>query len=171
MDDDKLLRAEQRAIDARREVNPQLKVQTSASHDGQRTFDVMTTMGEVSEEHVYLIYKSVLKEVVIEADLLGDQATYKSDGTLPPVVHIECPNCTSPQDRHALSITHGNKHFEIEDLEEKHWGVVTDADGRVLFNKRGEPVIVKRRLTVKETVQCPYCSKVFRITDNIMSDA
>ena len=170
MDDDKLLRAEQRAIQGRADANPQLQVQKVVSPD-KRHFKVTTTMGEVAEEHVYLIYKSVLREVVIEADLLGDQASHQSDGKLPPVIHIECPCCTSPEDRHALSITHGNKHFEIEDLKEKDWGVVTNADGGVLFNKRGDPVIVRRRLTVKETVQCPYCNKVFRITDNVMSDA
>jgi len=169
--DDKLLQAEKKAIDARRAANPQVRIQKGPQHDGCLNYHAMTTMGEVDEEHVYLVYNGVMKDVVIEADLLGDQAVYKSDGSIPPVIHIECPNCTTPEDRRALSITHGNKHFEIEDLEEKRWKVVTDENGKPLITKRGDPVIMTRRVTVKETFSCPYCHKVFRITDNRMSDA
>ena len=134
----------------------------------------LTTVSEVAEEHVYLIYRSEVKDVVIEADLLGDQAVQGSDGKLPPVIHLECPRCTdpsSPEKRSILSITQGNKHFEIEDLEQKDWGIVMMPDGAAVQGSKGKPAIVKRRLTVKETIECVYCRRRYKITDNIMSDA
>jgi len=145
---------------------------------GRPVFKAMTTIQEVAEEHLYLVYRSYNRDVVVECDLLGDQTVQNSDGKLPPVIHLECPACSEPDkkgilpedsQRSILSITHGNKHFEIEDLEKKDWGVVTMPDGSPVMNSKNEPAIVTRRLTVKEKIQCVYCSRYFKITDNFMS--
>jgi len=154
-----------------------LKVQVQKGFDkqGRVVHSAITTLQEVEEEHLYIVYRSPLRDVTIEADLLGDQAVYKSDGKLPPVIHIECPipSCreAQPDGRSPLSITFGNKHFEIEDLPRKDWGVVTMPDGTPVLGSSGKPVIMTRRLTIKEPFKCTYCQRRFRITDNIMSDA
>ena len=154
-----------------------LRVQMKKGFDekGRPVHSAITTLQEVEEEHLYLVYRSTLLDVIIEADLLGDQAVVKSDGKLPPVIHIECPipSCreANPDGRSPLSITYGNKHFEIEDLPMKDWGVVTMPDGRPVMGSNGKPVIMTRRLTIKEPFECTYCRRKFRITDNIMSDA
>jgi hypothetical protein len=156
---------------------PPLKVEVQKGFDaqGRPVHSALTTLQEVEEEHLYIIYKNPLLHVVIEADLLGDQAVHNSDGKLPPVIHIECPipSCreAQPDGRSPLSITSGNKHFEIEDLPHKDWGVVTMPDGRPILSTDGKPVIMTRRLTIKETFKCSYCQRRFRLTDNIMSDA
>jgi len=132
----------------------------------------LTTLDEVPEEHVYLLYRGHNKEVVIEADLLGVQTVTNSDGKLPPVIHIYCPICSSQEDPRALSITSGNKQFEIEDIPLDKAGIVTMADGETpLLKKNGKPVIMDRVLTIKESFSCTYCGSKFRITDNIISDA
>jgi hypothetical protein len=146
-------------------------IRTGIDDSGHLVHRACTTIDEVSEEHIYIIYRSTTKDIVIEADLLGDQATVGSDGKLPPVIHIECPRCTSPEDRRALSITYENKKFEIEDLEEKDWGGISHPAGGMVMGTDGNPAIVKRRLTIKETFCCTYCNSSFRLTDNIMSDA
>lgn len=147
---------------------------------GRPVFKALTTIQEVAEEHIYLVYRSYNKDVVVECDLLGDQFAKDSDGKLPPVIHLECPVCSQPDkpgtlpedsQRSMLSITYGNKHFEIEDLEKKDWGVVTMPDGSPVMNSKKEPAVVTRRLTIKERIQCTYCGRYFKITDNIMSPA
>lgn len=147
--------------------------QEGLNKDGLFTQRSVTTVNEVAEEHIYVIYRSHAKDAVLEVDLLGDQATQGSDGRLPPVIHIECPRCTTkdPNNRSILSITYGNKHFEIEDLPEKDWGFVTMPDGKPIMGSKGQPAIVKRRLTIKETFTCVYCRRSYKLTDNIMSDA
>jgi hypothetical protein len=148
--------------------------QKGIDKDGLFKHKSVTTVDEVAEEHVYVIYRSHALDAVLEVDLLGDQATQGSDGKLPPLIHLECPRCTSkdPNNRSILSITYGNKHFEIEDLPEKDWGFVTMPDGTPMLNsKKNGPAIIKRRLTIKETFTCVYCRRSYRITDNIMSDA
>lgn len=150
------------------------RFQEGVDKDGLFRLKSVTTVDEVAEEHVYVIYRSHAFDAVLEVDLLGDQATQGSDGKLPPLIHIECPRCTSkdPNNRSILSITHGNKHFEIEDLPEKDWGFVTMPDGTPMLNsKKTGPAIVKRRLTIKEKFTCVYCHRSFKITDNVMSDA
>jgi hypothetical protein len=141
---------------------------------GRYGIKTLTTIDEVAEEHVYVVYRSALKDAVLEVDLLGDQAVQGSDGKLPPVINLECPCCTdvsSPEKRSILSITYGNKHFEIEDLPREQWGVVTMPDGSPVMGSKGKPAIVSRRLTIKEKIQCVYCRRWFKITDNVMSDA
>lgn len=156
-------------------ARPPQKIEIKKGLDakGNPSLKAVTTIDEVPEEHIYLVYRSHAMDAVIEADLLGDQVVTGSDGKLPPVIHLECPRCTSKDNnnRSILSITHGNKHFEIEDLEEKDWGIVTMPDGQPVVGSKGKPAIIKRRLTVKESFKCTYCNRAFRITDNIMSDA
>jgi hypothetical protein len=149
-------------------------VREGVDRQGRYGIKSLTTIDEVAEEHIYLIYRSEVKDAVLEVDLLGDQAVYGSDGRLPPVINLECPRCTdvsSPEKRSILSITYGNKHFEIEDLPREQWGVVTMPDGSPIMGSKGKPAVVSRRLTVKETIQCTYCRRRYKITDNIMSDA
>jgi len=157
-----------------------VEIRKGVDKQGNATLSALTTVSEVAEEHVYLVYRGITHEMVIECDLLGDQAIHKSDGKLPPVIHLECPRCTQPDEenrpkeasrRSILSLTHGNKHYEIQDLEEKDWGVVTMPDGRPVMGSDKKPAIVKRLLTVKETFKCSYCGARFKITDNIMQDA
>jgi hypothetical protein len=148
-----------------------VEIQRGFDSQGRAIHRAMTTIAEVPEEHLYVIYKSRERDIVIEADLLGDQAVVGSDGKLPPMIHIECPICTKPNDRSALSITYTNKPFEIEDIDQKDWGVVTYPDGSPVMSSENKPAIVTRRLTVKDAFRCSYCQRRFRITDNIMSDA
>lgn len=169
--------AEEEMRDVFKDKTPPLNVRVQKGFDkqGSPVHSAITTLQEVEEEHFYIVYRSPLVDVIIEVDLLGDQAVHNSDGKLPPVIHIECPipSCreAQPDGRSPLSITFGNKHFEIEDLPMKDWGVVTMPDGRPVMGTNGKPVIVTRRLTIKETFKCVYCQRRFRITDNIMSDA
>jgi len=162
--------------DALKETPPlKVKVQKGFDAKGMPVHSALTTLQEVAEEHLYLVYKNPLLHVVIEADLLGDQAVHQSDGKLPPVIHIECPipSCrdAQPDKRSPLSITSGNKHFEIEDLDPKDWKIVTYPDNRPVLGTDGKPIVMTRRLTIKEVFRCSYCNRSFRITDNIMSDA
>jgi hypothetical protein len=161
---------------------PPLKVEIRKGFDekGRPRLNALTTLDEVEEEHVYLIYRSGLRDVVVECDLLGDQSVRNSDGKLPPVVHLECPRCTKfdekgirPEDskRSIMSMEYRNKKFEIEDLPRKDWGVVTMPDGRPVMGSDGKPAIVTRRLTTKETFKCPFCGWRYKITDNILQDA
>lgn len=147
---------------------------------GRPVLKALTTLQEVAEEHLYLVYRSYNKAVVVECDLLGDQITKDSDGKLPPMIHLECPECSKPDEpgilpenseRSILSISYGNKHYEIEDLERKDWGFVSMPDGAPVLNSKKEPAVISRLLTVKEKIQCVYCKRHFRITDNIMSPA
>lgn len=148
-----------------------VKIRTGLDRDNRFVYRAEATLDKVPEEHIYIIYRSTTKDVVIETDLLGDQAVVASDGRLPPVIHIECPKCSSLKDRRVLSITHGNKHFEIEDLDRKDWGAIPHPTGGLVMGTDGKPAIVKRRLTIKETFSCTYCNSSFKITDNIMSNA
>lgn len=152
---------------------PKIEIRRGIDSHGNPNLKAVTTLDEVAEEHIYVVYRSHAKDAVLEVDLLGDQAVKGSDGRLPPVIHLECPRCTStdPNNRSILSVTHGNKHFEIEDLEQKDWGVVTLPDGKPVMGSKGGPAIIKRRLTIKESFRCTYCNRSYRITDNIMSDA
>lgn len=180
---DKLMKAgEEQAEEEMRDIlkdkpSPlKVKVQKGFDKKGRPVHSAVTTLQEVNEEHLYIIYRSPLRDVTIEADLLGDQAVHNSDGKLPPVIHIECPitECrkAQPDGRSPLSITSGNKHFEIEDMPMKDWQVVTYPDtGKPVMSSEGKPVIMTRRLTIKETFTCSYCKRRFRITDNFMSDA
>ena len=149
-----------------------IDIRRGVDSHGNPNLRAVTTIDEVAEEHIYVVYRSYARDVVLEVDLLGDQAVKGSDGKLPPVIHLECPRCTSkdPNNRSILSITHGNKHFEIEDLERKDWGEVT-FDGKTVMGSKGNPAIITRRLTIKESFRCTYCNRSYRITDNIMSDA
>jgi hypothetical protein len=148
-----------------------VKIQAYRDNRGGFVHRAEMLLDKVREEHVYLVYRSSSRDVVIEADLLGDQAVINSDGKLPPVIHIECPKCSSDKDRSILSIEYENKKFEIEDLDPKDWGTVPHPDGGYVMGTDGQPVIIERRLTVKERFSCAYCYSSFRITDNIMSDA
>ena len=151
------------------------KVRKGFDKKGSIIHQAEVTLDKVEEEHLYVIYRNPLQEVVIEVDLLGDQEVVESDGKLPPVIHIECPHAScreaNPDKRSPLSITYGNKHFEIEDLPEKDWGVVTDPDGKPVMGSNGSPAIMMRRLTIKESFECSYCRRRYRITDNLMYDA
>jgi hypothetical protein len=75
----------------------------------------------------------------------------------------------------ALSITHssmgGTKGFEIEDIPVKDWGAVPHPKGGYVMGTDGKPVIVKRRLTIKEPFTCEYCKARYKITDNEMRDS
>jgi hypothetical protein len=143
---------------------------------GHHVHRAVTTLDEVKEEHIYVIYMNPYWQMTLEVDLVGDQAVFESDGKLPPVLHLICPKCArNGHPDNALSITHasigGTKTFEIEDLDPKDYGVVTDEKGAPLMGSDGEPAIVKRRLTIKEPFKCEYCSARFKITDNQMRDA
>jgi hypothetical protein len=165
------------AIHAPGELPEPKRIKIRSSPDG-RTHKALTTIDETPEEHVYLFYKPVggrYEEIVLEADLLGDRADYKSDGSLPPVIHIECPRCTKPEDRQALSITHyeagGSKHFEIEELDPDKWYTVLDPKTeRPLLSSEGKPVLQTKHLTVKEVIKCPSCQSRYKITDCQMRD-
>lgn len=172
--------ADQRIAEEERALEEQLpplvkptkvEIQRGFDAQGRVIHKAMTTIAEVPEEHLYIVYRSRERDIVIEADLLGDQAVVASDGKLPPMIHIECPLCTKPDNRSALSITYTNKPFEIEDIDKQDWGVVTYPDGSPVMSSENKPAIVTRRLTVKDPFRCSYCNRRFRITDNIMSDA
>lgn len=153
------------------------KVQQSMTPDGLPIVRSATTIEEVQEEHVYVTYRNAFWEMVLEVDLLGDQAVFKSDGKIPPVIHLLCPRCVRMGHKdNALSITHtavgGTKGFEVEDLEEKHWGVIMHPEtGNPIMGSDGTPAIVQRQLTIKEKFSCEYCKARYKITDNQMRDS
>jgi hypothetical protein len=153
------------------------EVQQFTDSDGRAVLRGSTTLEEVKEEHIYVLYKNAFWEMVLEVDLLGDQAVFRSDGRIPPVIHILCPKCARNGHRdNALSITHtsvgGTKSFEVEDLEEKDWGaIIHPQTGKPIMGSDGMPVIVQRRLTIKESFKCEYCHARYKITDNQMRDS
>jgi hypothetical protein len=153
------------------------KVQQFKTDDGLPGVRSATTVDEVPEEHVYVFYKNAFWEMVLEVDLLGDQAVFRSDGKIPPVIHILCPKCARSGHRNnALSITHvavgGTKGFEIEELDASQWGMIEDPQThRPVMASNGAPAIVSRRLTIKESFKCEYCNARYKITDNQMRDA
>ena len=159
-------------------VEPQKKTEVYQSTDDRGRFGIRatTTLDEVPEEHVYVIYRNQNWEMVLEVDLLGDQSVFRSDGKIPPVIHILCPRCAKGGfDKNALSITHssmgGTKGFEIEDLPFEKWGAVPHPKGGFVLDSKGQPAIVKRLLTIKESFTCEYCKARYKITDNEMRDS
>ena len=149
-----------------------VKVRETIDDRGLLTHRSITTLDEVKEEHVYLVYRGATREMVIEADLLGDVAVKNSDGNLPPVVHIECPECTSPEDRRILSITYENKKFELEDIPFDKVCTIYREDGVTpVLGSDGNPVMIEKKLTIKELITCSYCGTPFRITENMMQRA
>lgn len=153
------------------------EVKQFTDEDGRANVRGLTTLEEAKEEHVYVLYKNAYWEMVLEIDLLGDQAVFRSDGRIPPVIHLLCPRCVRQGHKdNALSITHvsvgGTKGFEIEDLEEKDWGaIIHPQTGRPIMGSDGLPLIVRRRLTIKESFKCEYCQARYKITDNQMRDS
>ena len=168
-------------LDVKVEEKPQepqrkTEVQQSTDDQGRAILKSSTTLDEVHEEHIYVFYRNASWEMVLEVDLLGDQVVFRSDGKLPPVIHILCPKCVRNGFKdNALSITHssmgGTKGFEIEDIPVKDWGAVPHPKGGFVMGTDGRPVIVKRRLTIKESFACEYCKARYKITDNEMRDS
>jgi hypothetical protein len=168
-------------LDAKPEEQPATPERKTEVHQGtdQRGNVILkssTTLDEVHEEHVYVFYRQSNWEMVLEVDLLGDQVVFKSDGKIPPVIHILCPKCVRNGFKdNALSITHssmgGTKGFEIEDIPVKDWGAVPHPQGGYVMGSDGKPVIVRRRLTIKEPFNCEYCKARYKITDNEMRDS
>lgn len=168
-------------LDATPEAKPEepqkrTEIQQGTDGQGRSIVKSSTTLDEVAEEHVYVFYRSPNYEMVLEVDLLGDQTVFRSDGKIPPVIHILCPRCVrNGFADNALSITHssmgGTKGFEIEDLPVKDWGAVPHPKGGYVMDSDGKPVIVRRRLTIKEPFKCEYCASRFKITDSEMRDA
>lgn len=175
--DEGVKQAEEEMADVLEDKPQPLKTKVRKGFDkrGHIVHAAETTLQEVKEEHLYVVYRSWNREVVIEVDLLGDQLAVKSDGKLPPVIHIECPipSCreANADKRSPLSITYENKPFEIEDLPVKDWSAVMTPEGPPVMGSDGKPAIMTRRLTIKDSFECSYCRRRFRITDNIMSDA
>jgi len=140
------------------------------------------TLAETDEVHVYSVYPmSGGREVLLELDLVGTRLSAESNGMIPPVVHLECPACTTKEDRTAISITQENKGFEVEDLSPDKWRYwAIGVDGQVFPLSGGAPeaaqakarglriCINKLRLTVKEQFGCPYCGTRFSLVDNVL---
>lgn len=175
--EDGVAQAEEEMGDVLKDIPEPLEVDVKKGFDnkGNLVHQAEVTLDKVKEEHLYVLYRAWNREVIIEVDLLGDQAVVKSDGTLPPVIHIECPipSCreANPDKRSPLSITYDNKPFEIEDLPVAKWTVIETPEGPPVMGSDGKPAIMSRRLTIKDSFECSYCRRRFRITDNIMSDA
>jgi hypothetical protein len=157
---------------------PQRKTEVNQGTDdrGNVILQSSTTLDQVPEEHVYVFYRASNYEMVLEVDLLGDQTVFESDGKIPPVIHILCPRCVRNGFKdNALSITHssmgGTKGFEIEDIPVKDWGAVPHPQGGYVMDSGGKPVIVRRKLTIKEPFRCEYCKARYKITDSEMRDA
>jgi len=143
----------------------------------------VSTVAETDEVHVYVLFHYPHGVVGLwEIDLVGARMEKASDGKLPPVVHLECPLC-SPQhkgaDRSFLSITKGNKDFEVEELSRPKWVYyAVDNNGKVyeLHHDRekaeqahaaGLRVCINvRELTVKQPFECDYCHLHFRLLKN-----
>jgi len=145
------------------------KVREGYDAKGRFVHQGLTTINEVEEEHLYLFYHGPTKDVIIECDLLGTQEAIKSDGKIPPTIHIECPECTKPDDRSALSITYTNRPFEIEDLDIDDWYTIEMPDGSPILGTNKKPIILSKKLTVKDPFRCTYCNRKYRITDNHMT--
>jgi hypothetical protein len=141
---------------------------------GHHVHRAVTTLDEVAEEHLWIIYTNPLWQMNMEIDLVGDQAVFMSDGKLPPVIHLICPECAYVGNAdHALSITHatvgGTKTFEIEPITDPDdYEVICDKDGVPMKGSKGEPAVNKKRLTIKERFKCEYCARWFKLTDNKM---
>lgn len=141
------------------------------------------TLDSVHEEHVYVVFHTPDGlRMLWELDLLGDQEQ-TSDGKLPPVIHLECPLCTTPevpQNRSFLSITQPNKQFELQDIPEGKRVYYLVRPGGAIQETRRAPrpeelldgTLVrfsKKSLTVKQSFACDYCGARFRLTDNVLS--
>lgn len=173
MSDDEIKRPEEAAS----EVQPQLDshvLQDGIDQEGHQVHRAVTTLDEVTEEHLWVVYTNPLWQMNLEVDLVGDQAVFRSDGKLPPVIHLICPECAyAGHHDHALSITHtvvgGTKTFEIEPiLNPDDFEVVCDDKGVPAKGSKGQPAINKKRLTIKERFKCEYCSRWFTLTNNKM---
>lgn len=117
-----------------------------------------------------------------EFDLLGDLQV-SNDGRIPPVIHMECPLCTppdNPQERSFLSVTQSNKDFELEELAEDKLVYYLVRPGGAIQETRVKPratevldgtrvCVSKRRLTIKQPFTCAYCGARYRLTDNVLS--
>lgn len=140
------------------------------------------TLAQTDEIHIYTEYiLSNGQKVLWEFDLVGDRLEKESQGRIPAQVHMECPVCTTQEDRTAISITPGNKQVEVEDLPPDKWrywaigpqGQVMELGRDMLRAKEAADhglrvVINKVSLTVVEPIGCPYCAARFSITDNII---
>lgn len=121
------------------------------------SYDTVQTADKVPEDHVYLFQTMENgDQLVWEADLIGDLSPDAGHGQLPPVLHIECPFCTSIEDRRAMSITKENKDYEIERLQKPYVRLVNKANGP-------RNVLIDRHLHVKEEIRCAYCQTRFWI--------
>jgi uncharacterized Zn-finger protein len=159
------------------ELSPQFDsriLHNGTDQQGQHVHRAVTTLDEVAEEHLWVIYHNPLWQMNLEIDLVGDQAVFASDGKLPPVIHLICPECAyAGHPDHALSITHtaagGTKTFEIEPIANPDdYEVICDEKGVPAKGSKGGPAINKKRLTIKERFKCEYCSRRFKLTNNKM---
>jgi hypothetical protein len=141
------------------------------------------TLDKVREEHIYVEFRAPDgMRMLWELDLLGDLEQTR-DGAIPPVIHMECPLCTTPavpENRSFLSITYPNKDFELETIPEKKRVYYLVRPGGAIQETRRRPRpeemldgtlvrVSKRRLTVKQEFGCDYCGARFRLTDNVLS--
>lgn len=130
---------------------------------GMPAFDTVTISDRVNEEHVYLFHSVEGRDEVWEADLIGDMSPDRGHGKLPPLIHAECPFCTSPNDRRAMTIDKLNKGYEIEP--------VTPFIKTVVGMNGPIHVEVSRLLHVRESITCPYCQTRFTIRGSTIQRA
>ena len=149
----------------------QTKVSEGTDNLGRIHHESLTTLDKVKEEHIYLLYETTTKQIIVEADLLGEDTENSGAGLVPSSIHIECPECTTPSDRRILSIEFANKAYQIEHLTLRDQHVILMPDGETpVLGSNGKPAIQEKRLTIREKIQCTYpdCRARFKITDNIM---
>jgi uncharacterized Zn-finger protein len=144
-------------------VREELRKRNTAQWKGRRhdptnhSFDTVQQPDAVAEQHVYLFSPAPSGEMLVwEADLIGDLSPDDGHGRLPPVIHIECPFCTTLEDRRAMTITKENKGYEIEVLAKPYVKPISGPLGHV-------DLPIRRHLHVREVIQCPYCQTRFTI--------
>jgi len=132
------------------------RIRGMGDNPDQGLIDRITQIDAVPEAHIYLLSEGADGvDILWQADLLGDRSLDKGHGKLPPVIHIFCPFCSTPEDPRAISITHSNKPYEIEDLQEPL--VLPNV---VKIDGTEGPFEIWSLLHVKEIIRCPYIEEV-----------
>lgn len=123
--------------------------------------DVVTQADAVPEEHVYAYSRTPDGNSLLwEIDLIGDLSHDEGYGRLPVVLHMECPYCTSPKDRRAMTITQEGHGYEIEPIPPR----IEQVSG-VLGRRE---VVVDRLFSVRRPVTCPYCMVRFTVRGGLI---
>ena len=116
--------------------------------------DVVNQVDAATEEHVYAYTKTPDgNDLLWEIDLIGDLSPDDGHGHLPPQLHMECPWCTTSEDRRAMTISQESHGFEIEPIPPK----IEEVSG--VLGRRS--IVVDKLFSVLRTVTCPYCMVKF----------